>query len=156
VVNYDLPGLLHMKIREKDIAVMIFRTSLAYEEFTLIVDDMVSALEEAGILVPGMPSSRVFHYSKGPFEQLLDGIGYLYTPEAANIPLEELPFARYLMARSVDFSAIHGLLKNPIILYRSPDGSLREDNIYDYTQGETYEGAYRKLETMEAQVVIPE
>ncbi len=156
VVNYDIPALLHMKNREKDIAVMIFRTTLAYGEFRGIVAMMETALVESRILSPGVPACRVFHYSKGPFEQILDGIGYLYTPDAVHIPPEDLPFSRYLMSRSVEFSVIRGILKNPIILYRGADGVLREDNIYSYTQEETFEGAFRKLGTVEAQVVIPD
>lgn len=155
VVNYDIPALLHTKNREKDIAVMILRTSLAYREFKAIIGQMEKALHEAGILLPETPASRVFHYSKGPFEQILDGIGYLYTPDAVHIQLEDLSFSRYLASRSVEFPEIRGLLDNPIILYRGTDGGLHEENLYTYTLEDSFDGAYEKLRTIEAQVVIP-
>jgi hypothetical protein len=134
---------------------MIFRTSLGYTEFEVIIKMMETALLDANILLPEWPSSRIFHYSKGPFEQVLDGRSYLYTPEAKHIPLSDLPFPRFLSSRSVDFPILWGLLRNPLIRYTGGDGTVQEDSIYSYTQGNSYEEAREKLFTIRSQVLFP-
>jgi hypothetical protein len=154
VVNYDIPALLHKNVRGTDIAVMIFRTSLSYFEFEDIIRRMESALLEAKILSPGVPPSRVFHYSKGPFEQLLDGIGYVYSKEEGHIPIENLSFARFLGSRGVDFSVVRGLIKNPIVTYRGPDETIKEDTIYNCTHEASYQDAYDRLMALNSQVII--
>jgi hypothetical protein len=116
---------------------------------------MEEALIEAKILLPERPSSRVFHYSKGPFEQVLDGLGYLYTPEAVHIPLSDLPFPRFLVSHGIDFPVLWGLTQNPIVRYTDADGSQREDSMYNYTREDSYEEARKKILTITAQVFLP-
>jgi hypothetical protein len=156
VINCDIPELVdEMKYRETNIAVMIFRTALGYKEFEVIIKMMENALLDANILLPEWPSSRIFHYSKGPFEQVLDGLGYLYSPEADHIPLSDLPFPRFLASRSLDFSVLWGLMRNPLVRYAGADGVIHEDNIFSYTQGDSYEEAWEKIFTIRSQVLLP-
>ncbi len=155
VVNYDIPALIQKNSAATDIAVMIFRTTLGYEAFGKIILAMQNALLDVKILSPGIPFSRVFHYSKSPFEQILDGIGYLYSPDGKHIDPGNLSFSRYLRDRGVDFPVLKGIFRNPIFLFREPDGVLREDSIYAYTQDDSFEAAWNKLRRAEAQVIVP-
>jgi hypothetical protein len=155
VVNCDIPHLVHMRYEDKNIAVMIFRTRMNYREFREIVNEMEDALLEAKILLPQRPSSRVFHYSKGPFEQVLDGLGYLYTPEAVHIPLSDLPFPRFLTSRGIGFPVLWGLIQNPIVRYTDAQGAPREDSLYNYTREDSYEEARKKILSITAQVFLP-
>ena len=155
VVNYDIPALLQKNNENTDIAVMIFRTTMKYEAFERIVLAMQQALVEAKILSPGTPLSRVFHYSKSPFEQILDGTGHLFTPEGKHISAENLAFSRFLQERSFDFPTQMNILRNPLFLFRGVDGNLREESIYSYTQDDSYEAAFEKLKSAVAQVLIP-
>jgi hypothetical protein len=116
---------------------------------------MEEALLEAKILLPERPSSRIFHYSKGPFEQVLDGIGYLYTPQAVHIPLPDLPFPRFLTSHGIEFPVLWGLMQNPIVRYTDADGSPQEDSIYNYTREDSYEEAWKKILAITAQVFFP-
>ncbi|MDR1627012.1 MAG: hypothetical protein LBT33_10790 [Spirochaetia bacterium] len=154
VVNPDIPELMRMNCEGTNIAVMIFRTAMNYAEFTQIVQLMEKALMDARILLPERPSARIFHYSKGPFEQILDGLGYLFTPEAVHIPLSDLPFSRFLAARGMDFPLTLGYIRHPIIQYAAADGSLREKSIYDYTKENSYEETWQKLLTVKAQALL--
>jgi hypothetical protein len=154
VVNYDIPALLHKNNKETDLAVMIFRSSLPYDFFNNLVDAMHRALIHENILKPGDPPSRVFHYSKGPFEQILDGIGYLYDKDGGHIPLEQLSFAAYLKQHGVSPDEIAGILKHPIMHFCSDDGSFFESNLYEYTRLDSYPTALAKYRQIDSQVII--
>jgi len=156
IVNYDIPALLQKNIRGTDIAVMVFRTSLSYEEFRSIFQEMERALREANVLSLGTPASRVFHYSKGPFEQILDGRDYLYASGGIPIPCEELSFALFLLKKDVPKEVIQGIIENPIVRYRDPGGRMHEDSIFLYTKGDSYLKAYEKFMNLTAQVYLPE
>ncbi|MCD6343282.1 MAG: hypothetical protein J7L76_05810, partial [Spirochaetaceae bacterium] len=78
IVNYDIPAILHRNTFDTDIAVMVFRVSLSWKEFEELVALMSIHLVESGILGKDTPPSRAFHYSRSPWEQLLDGIDYLW------------------------------------------------------------------------------
>jgi hypothetical protein len=144
VVNYDIPALLHKNNRDTDIAVMIFRTDLDYTYFSQLVDEMRSRLVEGNLLNPRFPPSRVFHYSKGPFEQVLDGIGYLCTPAGGPVAVSDLSFATYLRDRGVGVSSLIESLSQPIVKCRQEDGVIREENLLVYTAHDTYEAALAK------------
>jgi hypothetical protein len=154
VVNPDIPELMRTNYEGTNIAVMIFRTTMNYAEFTRIVQMIEKALVDARILLPERPAARIFHYSKGPFEQIQDGRGYLFTPDAVNIPLSDLPFSRFLASRGMDFSVTLGCLRNPIIRYAATDGSIREKNIYEYTRECSYEEAWEKLLAIKSQALL--
>ena len=153
VVNYDMPALLHKNNRGTDFAVMIFRTALTYDAFSEIVTRMHESLVTAGLLEGDLPVSRVFHYSKGPFEQILDGIGYLFTADT-NIPLDELTFSRFLADRSVPFDEILGVIRNPICRFTEQSGTTIEENIFVYTKHDTYAEALRKYLLITSQVLV--
>lgn len=151
VINYDIPALLAKTSRSTDIAVMLFRCSDTVE-FDDLVERMHDALVEKGVLPEGMPVTRAFHYSKGPFEQLLDAVDYLYREGEEPVPLEELSFVQYASGRGHSVSDLMGVIRNPIGLFEDNDGSLREDNIFIFTADTTYEEAIDRLELLRAQL----
>jgi hypothetical protein len=155
VVNYDIPALLHKNSRGTDIAVMIFRVELGYVFFNELVEQMRDALIEKGLLSVRVPPSRAFHYSKGPFEQILDGFGYLFTPKIELASLEDLTFPTFLRGKGVDFRTIDGVIRHPILQFRMPDGTISEENLFSYTLFDDFETALKKLNTMVAQVMLP-
>ncbi|WP_052078634.1 hypothetical protein [Spirochaeta lutea] len=154
VVNYDIPALLHKNAKGTDIAVMIFRTERDYSSVKLLVRRMHQALVDGGILDPKYDPSRAFHYSKGPFEQILDGVGYLYTQQREKISLRDFTFARYLLNRGVDKKIICGMLMNPIVHIREPDGREVEDSMFNYTTNASYAQAVDALTRMVCQYPI--
>ncbi|MFQ3620050.1 MAG: hypothetical protein SNJ78_03785 [Spirochaetales bacterium] len=154
IVNYDIPAILQKHERGTDIAVMLFRTSLGYSQFEVIFQDMEAALRDAKVLPEGVPVNRLLHYSKGPFEQILDGRDYLYAPGGKHIPCEQLSFAQYLLQREVPKETIRGVIEQPIVQYRDSSGSLKENSIFLYTRGDSYGEAYRKFLSIQAQVFL--
>lgn len=154
VVNYDIPALLDKNSKGTDIAVMVFRTGLGYPHVRGLVRSMHSALVNSGIINPKFDPSRAFHYSKGPFEQVMDGIGYLYTQDREEIQLEDFTFAHYLMKRGIDANIICGCLMNPIVGIEDGDGRKREINLFQYTSGMNYAEAWNTLEKVKHQIVL--
>ncbi len=135
IVNYDIPALLHRKYLHGDIAVMVFRTSLKWREFKIIIDEMRKSLHEKGIIDPRHPPERVFHCTSGPFEQILDGLEYLYNSEKKD-PMN-ISFFKYLRENSFSRRKIYSLIKNPVICYRE-NGKEKENSIYEATTGMDY------------------
>lgn len=154
VVNYDIPALIHKNNRSTDIAVMLFRTRMGYEDFLSLTAKMRRGFIERGLLGTQGSVSRVFHYSKSPVEQILDGLGYLYDSSARRVPMRELSFAAFLMQHGVSEAQIHGLLNNPIATFETSRGRI-EDSVIAYTRNESYERALEKLRTMVSQHRIP-
>jgi hypothetical protein len=148
VVNYDIPALIHKNSKNTDIAVMVFRSQQPYERIKSLVMDMHKALCTAGILNPQFDPSRAFHWSKGPFEQVLDGIAYLYPVKSAELRLEDFTFARWLLERGVSAEDLGRLLMNPLVEVRHPDGSVSEEHFLQYTQYESFEGALAKYRSI--------
>jgi hypothetical protein len=154
VVNYDIPALLQKNNRATDIAVMLFRSRLDYGYFESLVREMQGSLVEQGILDPDKPPTRVFHYSRGPFEQVLDATDYLYGADGP-VPLEALTFVQYAAQRGYSTQDLMNLVKNPICLFGGDDGSeVIEENILNYTMNDTYPEAIDKLATLRAQLWI--
>lgn len=141
IVNYDIPSLLRKNGPGTDVAAMVFRTDLGYDGFERVVRSMEGALVEAGIIREDVPPSYVFHYSKGPLEQILDATGYLYGRDAAHLPLEDISFAAYLEERGLGPGDIRAYLRHPIV--RAASGG--EAYLFDLTRHDSYEAAYRKL-----------
>jgi len=113
VVNYDIPALLTKHHEDTDVAAMVFRTSLSYAEFRPAVTQIREALVREGLLDPDKPEHRVFHWSRGPWEQLLDAQGYVYTVRDEPVPLGELAFGRYLLDRGESEASILRVLGDP-------------------------------------------
>ncbi len=154
IVNYNIPALLHKNSRNTDIAVMVFRSSLTWVQIHRMMDDMGQALIEKKIMDPLKPASRFFHYSKGPFEQILDGSGYLYDPSSHSIPLEDISFARYLFDHGYSRETIRHLIRNPIFVLSREDGTEQEDNILDFSAADSYQGAMKELQSCKAQIYL--
>ena len=146
VVNYDIPALLHKNNGDTNIAVFLLRSTLTPEEFRYMIRDMETSLIDAGVLVRGIPPSHAFHYSKGPFEQVLDALGFLYRPDCSHVPLESLCFSRFLLGRGISKEEILNILENPIRRLRHPDGTETENDIFTFTAGMDYEDAYMSVQ----------
>lgn len=152
VVNYDIPALIHKNSKNTDIAVMVFRGKVDYETVKGLVKDMHKALCDAGILNPQFDAARAFHYSKGPFEQILDGIAYLSVDRKMRLKLSDFTYANWLLERGVGPSDICRVLLNPIVEVQTPDGKVSEVNFLHYTLFDDYETAFAKFRTIIHQV----
>jgi hypothetical protein len=113
VVNYDIPALLTKHHAGTDVAAMVFRTGLSYEEFKAAVSQIRQSLVKEGLLDPDKPEHRVFHWSRGPFEQLLDAQGYVYTPRDEPVEIADLAFGRYLLNKGETVESIRAALNDP-------------------------------------------
>ncbi|TVR88250.1 MAG: hypothetical protein EA428_12145 [Spirochaetaceae bacterium] len=151
VVNYDMPAILHKNNRNTDIAVMMFRTSLGFAHFKVLAGEMANALAEAGLVDERTPPSRLFHYSKGPFEHILDGLGYLCFPDGRRAEMHELSYARYLHAHGLGYDDIYTLLRNPIACFERADGVSVEEDLLAYTMFDSYQEALSKVQRMRSQ-----
>lgn len=147
IINYDIPALLHKNHAGTDVAVMLFRTALTYEQFRPVIEQMRQALIAEGILDPEKPERRVFHYSKGPFEQLLDGLGYIYLTPEQPAQISDLNFGCYLRERGVSEEKVIHLMKYPIGKVHVSPAVEMEQNIFSYTLFDSYELAYQKFLT---------
>jgi len=136
VVNYDIPALLTKNHAGTDVAAMVFRTELSYEEFKPAVEQIRQSLVKEGLLDPGKPENRVFHWSRGPFEQLLDAQGYVYTVSDEPVPLADLAFGRFLLDKGETEESIRAALNNPF---------SAGTNLFTATLFDTFEGAYRRF-----------
>ena len=145
IVNYDIPALLHKNHAGTDVAAMVFRTQLSYQDFQPAVDEIRQALVREGILDPDKPERRVFHYSKGPFEQLLDAQGYVYNVRDEPIGLDELPFGRFLLHRGFPLETLRKLLFEPLLTLPGPSEIPVIRNLFSWTLFDSYEAAYQKL-----------
>ena len=154
VVNYDIPALLHKNNRGTDIAVMLFRCSVDYDYFHELVDEMREVLVEKGVLNPSVPASRAFHFSKGPFEQLLDAADYLCDTSGTPRPIDDLSFVRYAGTRGYTPAQLQSVIEYPVCLFETDDGTRVEESIFSYTADDSYEEAIDKLDHLRAQLWI--
>ncbi len=151
ILNYDIPALLNRNDRHTDIAVMVFRTAGNNGEIRNLIDAIESRLSQSGIINTKSSSGRVFHYSKGPFEELLDSTGFLYDTTIRNIPLSQTTFGRYLIGKGVQINEIEGCLRHPIMYFRKDDGRFVENDIYTYTRDLSYDEAWERLQSVYVQ-----
>ncbi len=145
IVNYDIPAILHKNSRRTDFAVMIFRSLLDREEFHALVEEMQELLVKEKVVAADRPLARTFHYSSGPFEQILDGIGYLFERDGRHLPLESISFFAYLLGNGVTRRDILRSVRKPIMRFRKPGGDVFEENIFTYTIAESFPGALAKF-----------
>jgi len=151
IVNYDIPAVLSRNTISTDIAVMIFRTSLDYRHIHTLIAAIGSELQAAGLLRKDMPLSRIFHYSKSPFEQILDASGYLYREDASPEAPESCSFFQYLTReRGFSRKEVLGALNQPIMQF--PQG---EDDILSRTQDDTFPDAADKFSRVQAHSILP-
>lgn len=143
IVNYDIPAILHRNTFETDIAVMVFRVSLEWDEFRDVILAMGQALVDAGVMAPMVPPSRVFHYSRSPFEQILDGIDFLWGVDISDGGAEDdISFGAYLMEKGVNRETIQEAVGRPLVEWRGDDRKIREGNLLEMTAGKRYDEAY--------------
>lgn len=143
VVNYDIPRLLHLYSDDTDIFSMILRCFLPYSEIHRLIDEISLALKDEAILSDTALYSHVFHYSKGPFEQILDGIGTIYEDGDRHVPLSDLSFLDYLLRQGCDEADILRALREPILHFLGDQGRREEDNLFDRTFENSFAEAYR-------------
>ena len=146
VINSNIPALLHKNTNSTDIAVMIFRSKLSNDGFHHMIQDMIGALRHMGILGKATPFGRAFHYSRGPFEQLLDARGHLYDTDGYHLPLSEMQFCSFLRDRGILCEEVNKILDFPIMQFRSSSGAIVEACIFDFTADDSYAEAYDKLQ----------
>jgi hypothetical protein len=138
VVNYDIPALLMKHQGETDVAAMVFRTQLSYDEFKPAVIQIREALVKEGLLDPDKPEHRVFHWSRGPFEQLLDAHGYVYTVSDEPVEFSDLAFGRYLLNKGETDETIRAALNDPFASGR---------NLFTATLFDTFDEAYQRFKS---------
>ncbi len=153
IINYDIPALLHKNNYSTDIAVMILRSSLGKNDLHEMVRAMERALVEKNIMDGSKPPSRYFHYSKGPFEQILDGLGYLYDSEGRHLSVENVSFTKKLLASGYSMSEIRGVISNPIMCFEGKDG-LEEDNVFLRTRHKSSQEALDVLKSARCQICL--
>jgi len=115
---------------------------------------MREALVAKAVLSTDVPASRAFHYSKGPFEGLLDATDYLRVADGDPVAVDELSFVAYARAHGYTAADLLGVVRSPICRFELPDGSLVEENIFTYTTTDTYAKALSKLASIRSQLWI--
>ena len=149
IVNYDIPLLLHKNDSTTNIAVMLFRTDTSYDYIRRLTERMYASLISAGVIPGNCHISRAFHYSKGPFEQLLDGSDHLFMTDDNVATMADISFGRYLLDNDIEIETIADILSNPLGIFRGLDGEPIEDTIFNYTQFDDYRTALEKLHSIE-------
>ena len=154
IINYDIPAILLKNKMSTDIAVMILRTRLGPDSIHTLMMEMVERLKQDGLLQESEAFTRVFHFSRSPFEQILDGIGFLYRNDGTHIPLNEIQFYCYLQERGLGDEEIHQILHYPIFSFVNKRGGLIEQTVYAASYGMDYEAAYQTLLSAKAQILL--
>lgn len=154
IVNYDIPALIHKNSNTTDIAVMVFRSTQTNDEFHRMIEAMTTSLMDSGILGDPKRSGRVFHFSKGPFEQILDARGHLFREGGTPVPLAEMQFCSFLQGKGILCSEVNKILDFPIMDFRTQSGEIIEDCLYNYSQDATYEQAYTILTSAVSQYLM--
>ena len=154
VVNSDIPSILNKNNSETDIAVMIFRTHFWGDDFYNVILKMTDVLVEEGILNSQSQFSHVFHYSKGPFEQILDAIGFLYDPTGKHLPLQSIRFYNFLLEKGLSPLEISHFIKQPLLQFKNREGHIEEKSIFQVTKDLSYEKSWEIIRSATAQVLL--
>ena len=154
VVNSDIPAILHKNNSKTDIAVMIFRTVFWGHDFYNVILNMTKVLLEEGILYSQSLFSHVFHYSKGPFEQILDAIGFLYDEKGNHLPLQNIRFYNFLLEKGLTIQTIDHFIKHPLFQFKNDQGNIEEKSIFQVTKDLSYEDSWKILKSATAQVLL--
>ena len=154
IVNSDIPAILHKNNVKTDIAVMIFRTVFWGKDFYNVIMKMTDALLEEGILHSESQFSHVFHYSKGPFEQILDAVGFLYDSSGNHLPLQSIRFYNFLLEKGLRPTEIDHFIRQPLLQFRNTEGDIEEKSIFQVTQDLSYEESWRIIRSATAQVLL--
>ena len=144
-VNCDIPALLKKNDENTDIFSMILRTNRPYKDIHRLFQTIGQVFKEENILTNPVMYSHVLHYSHGPFEQILDEIGYVYTPDSDHIDLEEISFFRYLVDKGCRPEDILNAVRRPIMPFRTDEDTTVEKNLFNFTYENSYEEACGKF-----------
>jgi hypothetical protein len=145
VLNYDIPALLHRDSQATDVFTMILRCLAPYRGIRALIERMSAALADAGILSERRPQSRVFHYSTGPFMQILDGTCYVLDGSGKPVDAQALSFHASLAAAGVGPAEIRTAIDEPIMRFRTADGVVVERHLFDHTVDCSYTEARERL-----------
>ena len=151
ILNYDIPYILSKNTEKTDIAVMVFRSRLPINGFFNMITIMGNSLAREGVIKNSNTLSRAVHYSKSPFDQILDAEGFLFDTDASHIPLSRITFFSFLLAKGLTEQQILNTLINPIMKFEIAPGIFIEDDILEYTVFDTYEKAFEKLDSASSQ-----
>ena len=110
-------------------------------------------MRDNGIIATGAPVGRAFHYSRGPFEQVLDARGHLYDENGNHISLYDMQFCSFLHSKSIFCKDVDRILDNPIMEFRNEQNEAVEECLYAYTEDASYETAYETLVSSVSQYV---
>ncbi len=154
IINYDIPAILQKNRTNTDIAVMILRTRLGPESIYSLMMEMVDRLKADGLLKHSQAFTRVFHFSRSPFEQILDGIGFLYNNDGTHIPFTEIQFYQFLLQQGMSATEILKVLRYPIFQFANGNGSIFEQTVYAASYGMNYTEAYNTLLSSKAQILL--
>lgn len=154
IINYDIPAILLKNKMNTDVAVMILRTRLGPDSMHTLMMYMIDRLKQDGLLKKEEAFTRVFHYSRSPFEQILDGIGFLYRNDGQHIPLTDIQFYSYLLEHGLSAKEIQQILRYPIFSFSNGSGGLMEQTVYAASYGMDYEAAYQALLSAKAQILL--
>lgn len=143
IINYDIPYIMDKNSQNTDIFVMIIRSFLSYKKIHDIIHNIGDKLTQNNIVSKKKPMSYAFHYSKGPFEQILDGIGYIYRNRTEHIDYKDISFYSYLLEMGCTEKEIINAVSNPIMKFKTDNGIL-EKNLFDFTYESSFEDAYVK------------
>ena len=154
IVNSDIPAILHKNNDKTDIAVMIFRTVFWGDDFYNVVLKMTDVLLEEGILHSHSQFSHVFHYSKGPFEQILDAVGFLYDSTGKHLPLQSIRFYNFLLEKGLSPLEIIYFIKQPLLQFKNAEGYIEEKSVFQVTKDLSYEESWKIIKSATAQVLL--
>jgi len=151
IINYDIPALLHMNSSSTNIAVMMFRTSLGYRHFRNMIDSAEAILREKGLVNKQCSIKRIFHYSQGPFEELLDAYDYVVHTDGSAVSLNNFSFSQYLFRKGIDYQEQEGLLNHPLVVFYKSE----EKNIFECTKGMSYHETYLQIANITSVFLSP-
>ena len=154
VINYDVPALLKKNTNSTDIAVMLLRLWLPYQYMDSLAERIAQNMVEHHILPAGQTPARAFHYSYGPFDQLRDGINFLFDNNHQHCNLNALSFGRYLLERGVTKESIYHLIDNPLVLLQENKREPSEASLFMYTRCRSYQETFKTLQQIIAQPVM--
>ncbi len=153
IVNYDIPAILHKNNYKTDIAVMIFRSTLKSSVFHGMILEMAEEFSRENILDPSKPVERVFHYSKSPYEQILDSLGYIYSSENQHIEYEDISFFNYLLFMGLKKTDVLDIIRHPVMHFKRGE-LIKEENIFLYSEDMDYKNAYLCLSSVVSQPLL--
>lgn len=154
IVNSDIPAILHKNNEKTDIAVMVFRTIFWGNDFYNVIEKMTEVLMAEDILHSRSQFSHVFHYSKGPFEQILDAVGFLYDSAGNHLPLQSISFYNFLLEKGLTPMEIDHFISQPLLQFINAEGDIEEKSIFQVTKDLSYEESWRIIRSATAQVLL--